>query len=481
MSQPAVVQTEIDNALGVLPQGSGTLAVIGTSTLGTVNAPATFARVKDLVAAFGIGPAVEAAAHYIDRYAKPVLFCKTTATTAGAMGAITFVGTGTSIPTLTGGFTPVDDYDFQINIVNGGTIGITGITLQWSVDGGRTFSPITALGTANTFLVGDTGIQISFAAGTLVALDTFSSRCTAPQWITGDLATGLTALRNSAQPWELCEVAGLCAAADISQLDASFSAMAAAGKFRAFIAHVRTQNAAETYAAYTTAMTVIAAASSSKFGMVCAGSMETVSPVTGRQYRRPPSFTIAAREASVTEETDTADVKLGPLPVTIINDTNGNQKYYNESISPGLDDQRFCTLRTWEGRTGVYVNRPRAFSPAGSDFKLLAHRRVMNLARATTRAYMETRLNSPIIVNPTTGFILEKDALEIESGASEQLRSVLAAKPKASSWVYSLSRVDNILSTSNLTTQMRIVPLGYVETITEEDGFRNPALAAQTS
>ena len=86
-----------------------------------------------------------------------------------------------------------------------------------------------------------------------------------------------------------------------------------------------------------------------------------VSGVTRRKYRRPISFDVASNEASVSPHINIAAVTLGPRPGVSITDANGNPKHHDESINPGLDDARFTTFRTWEGRAGVYVNRSRIF------------------------------------------------------------------------------------------------------------------------
>jgi hypothetical protein len=215
--------------------------------------------------------------------------------------------------------------------------------------------------------------------------------------------------------------------------------------------------------------------------MLCAGAGELTSSASGRKYLRPYAFVEAARQASVSEEINTADVNLGPIVGFSIRDANGNAKHHDESLNPGLDDARFCVARTWEGLQGVYCNRPRLFSAAGSDFQLLTHRRVMNLAHETLRAYFLRRLNSPIRVNKTTGFILESEAAEIEAGALAALEAVLLAKPKASGCEVSISRTDNLLSTKTITGQARIIPLAYSEFIDLDLGFSNPALQVQAA
>jgi len=480
MSQPAVNISELDGSLGVLPASSGRLfALVGTSTAGTVNTPATYARVKDITAAFGYGPLVEAACEYVAKYSKPVLLVRSGNTTTGTVSAVTSVATGTAVVTITASPTPNDDYEFALKIVAGGTRGTAGITYQLSYDGGRTYGATTALGTAVAITIPNAGGVIwAIAAGTLVAGDLFTARSVAPQWNNTELGTALDALAASAVDWELVHVVGPLDATSAGIIDTKMSSMFTSGKYHSWIGSARVPTIGESEATYATAMGVISAAFSSVYGEFCAGACKLTSSVSGRKYKRPVAFLVAAREASVSEETNIADPNLTPLTGVSIRDTNGNADEHDESLSPGLDDLGFCVLRTWDG-TGVYVNRPRLICPAGSDFQLQPHRRVLNLAHAALRAYFLRRLNKPILVSKATGFILESEAKEIELGATSALNSTLMAKPKASSVMFSLSRTDNVLSTKTLTGSARVVPLAYPETINLDVGFYNPALQFQ--
>lgn len=484
MTQPAVNITELDGALGVLPPSAGALfALIGASTGGTlaVNTPATFAKVRDLVAAAGVGPLVEAAAHYVERYGKPVVIVRTGQTTAGACGAVDATGapTGTSVVTENSGTAPFDDYEVRLVVVLGGTIGTGPITLKWSVDGGRTYSPNVSLGTAVFLVLGDTGVRLNFAAGTLVTGEYFTARTTAPQWNGTELGLGLDALIASAAFWELVQIVGPLDSTFFDSIDLKITGAAAAGKFHAWIANTRMPTVGESEATYLSSVSGVYASDVTKHGVLCAGATKLTSSITGRKYKRPIAFVVAAREASVSEEVNTADVNLGTLQGAAIRDDNGNADEHDESLNPGLDDARFCVLRTWEGIPGVYVNRPRLFSSEGSDFQLLPHRRVINLAHAALRVYFIRRLNKPILVDATTGFIAEAEALEIEAGARAVLAGALLAKPKASAVLFTLSRTDNLLSTKTLTGQARVVPLAYPEFINLDLGFFNPALQLQ--
>jgi hypothetical protein len=488
MTQPAVNMTELDGALGILPPSAGALlAVVGTSTTGPVDTPAAFARVSDVVATFGAGPLVEAAAYAITKFGRPVLCVRTGNTTDGDLTAAALVGTGTGTVSISASDNPNDDYEFYIEVITGGALGTAGITFKWSLDGGRTLSSETALGTALVFEFPDTGnpgdddVELTFgtAAQTLVVGDIITFRGTAPMWNAAEIGTALVALRKCAQLWSIVEVVGAMDATLFAAVETAVGAMPAYGKDRMYIGHARVPDVGEDEATYLAALDAIYGDLTTVYGAVCAGSAKVISGVSGRQYRRPPSFWVAPAHAVKSEEVNLANVKVGRMDGVILTDSNGNPDDHDESTNPGLDDARFLTLRTWEGRPGVYINRPRLLSTATSDYQLIPHRRVINLAKSVIRSYLEERVNEEILVDSTTGYILEEEALEIEAGANAALRGALLAKPKASGARFVLSRTDNLLSTKTLNCSCRVVPLAYPEFIEVEIGYENPAIQAR--
>ena len=488
MTQPAVTMTELDGALGILPPTSGALlAIVGTSSEGDVDTPAAYARVSDVVAAFGLGPLVEAAAYAITKFGRPVLLVRTGDTTAGSLTSAVLVGTGTAAVDVSGSPAPIDDSEFHIEIITGGVLGTGPISFKHSMDGGRTQSAETALGTALTFEFPDSGdpavneVELTFgiATETLVAGDIITFRSTAPMWNASEIATAMTALRKCVQLWSVVEVCGAMDATLFAAVESAVSGMPAYGKDRMYIGHARIPDIAESEATYLTALVAVYSALSTIYGSVCAGTAKIISGVSGRQYRRPPSFWVAPAHAVKSQEVNLANVKAGRMDGVIITDSDGNPDDHDESTNPGLDDARFLVLRTWEGRPGVYINRPRLLSTPTSDYQLIPHRRIMNLAKTIIRAYLEERVNEEILVDSTTGYILEEEALEIEAGANAALRGSLMAKPKASGASFTLSRTDNLLSTSTINCTCRVVPLAYPEFIEVEIGFENPAIQAR--
>lgn len=485
MSQPSADLTELDGGLGVLPPSSGKLlAVVGVSSLGTVDQPSTWRNPRTFAAAFGVGPGVEAAAHAMELYGQPVVFVRTGQTVTGDYGAIDDAGvTGTATITETTSTEPLDDYEVVVEIVNGGTTGTTGITWRYSLDGGRTWSAVQSLGTGLIFALTGTGVSFTAdTAKTLVTGDTFSCTTTAPQWDDTEIAAALDALKVSQVSWEIVHVVGAIDADAFTAIDGKVSGMATAGKYRAWVGNVVIPGAAETEADYLTAQSAAFLSKASVHGMLCAGACNLVSSVTGRTQRRPVSFVVAAREAASSPEKNIANIlHMGALKNVSIRDSNGNPDEHDETANPGLADARFTVLRTWEGRQGVYVNEPLIFSATGSDFTLMAHRRVMNIALEILRAYFEERCSRPIRVDKTTGFILESEALEMESGANARLRAALLTTPKASNAYCVIARDENILSTRTVSGDARIVPLAYPRTFEITVGFENPALSVQAA
>jgi len=303
--------------------------------------------------------------------------------------------------------------------------------------------------------------------GTLVAGDVFTVLTTAPQGDAEDLAEALEALRLHTGAWTLLEVYGALGSSDLSALDAKLEAMATGGKNRRCVAHVRLPDAGETEAAYLASVDGVFSSSASPRTVLCAGAANIDSSIgKRRRYRRPPSLAVAPLLCSVGEEVDIAELAYR-LPGVFIKDTNGNPDEHDERQSPGLDDARFTTLRSWEGRTGVYVNNPRLFSEAGSDFLYAQHGRVIDVACTIVREELEPILSKGFRAKTDgTGRINPEDALAIEGKVNGRLVRELVGTRKTSSAAFTLSRTDNVLTTGEITWQTRVVPLIYIKQAT---------------
>lgn len=185
----------IDDTAGAFAGGTGYCVVMGCAQSGAVATPLVFASAKSLIDTHGYSPAVDYAALHIQTTKKPVIFVRLTTATVGVVGRQNSSGvTGTSVISIAAGAAGyLEETDSTITVVNGGTIGVTGITFNYSADGGRT-EKLIRLGTASSYTVPYLGIVISFAAGTLIAGDVYSFTTTAPMWDSAGLAAARTAL-----------------------------------------------------------------------------------------------------------------------------------------------------------------------------------------------------------------------------------------------------------------------------------------------
>ncbi len=475
MANPKVTQSFLDGQVGVRALANGDIPLlIGCSSSGTVNIPTKYGggRQAQILADYGYGPMPQLAA-LLSSLGVTVVVCKTTSTTPGSQSAVVFSGTGTSVITTTGASR--DDYEVFFKVVAGGTIGVAGITFQYSLDNGRTFSQIIALGTANNYLLPNTGITLAFAAGTLVAADTAKFLGTAPKWGTSDITSAFTAAYASLLVWDFACITGPCSATEAATVKTQMTAAEAGYRYTSTLVETVRQTAAQSDSAWQAVIVPDWAAFSGSRIVSCAGLDKLSSPLDGFNYLRPSMWEACIRACLVDAAIDLARVLDGPLLGSIV-DSQLNLVAHDERSQPGLDDARFLTLTSIIGETGVFITNPKTMAPAGSDFDLWQFRRVMDKAAAATYAALRKLLSSGVRVDKKTGFILEKDALAIEQIVNSALRDEIMSKGRASAAYFILSRTDNILSTRTLTGKTRIVPLGYIKTLVNELAFENPAL-----
>jgi hypothetical protein len=472
MALPRVVTTIEEGRLGAIS--------LTDDDVCTSNVPTKFAagQVRALVAAYGYGPGTQAASLMLaDGHA--VVFTKLPSTTPGDEGtegadnAVTLVGTGTSVITLTGAAYDSGQWIFLVD--TGCTIGVTGGKFSYSRDGGRSYSAIISLGTATTYLIPNSNITLNFAAGTLVAGDVSTFISKEPEWAGADLAAGFAALLASSHTYSFVHLVGPCTATEGGNVKTEITAFEAANKWSSVVVDDLHQTSAQSEAVWLAARIVEWAAFTSTRVVVGAGKVAITSPIDASAYLRPVSWAAVRRAVQFDIHYDLSRVKSGPLNATIVNSV-GNLIGHDERTTPGLDAARFLTATTIIGKTGVYVGNPNVMCTAGSDFTLWQYRRVMDKACEITYTVLAEQLSDHVRLDKVTGFILEKDALAIESAVNSQLRIHLIAKGRVSDAYFILSRTDDISATKTVTGETSILPLGYLKRINHTIGFVNPAL-----
>ena len=464
MAAPSVNITVTNGGLGNAPPSpSQTVAVFGCSSAGTANVVSgPYSSVSKLITDYGYGPGVESAAALIAAGAQP-LFVKTPSTTPGSSSAVVKTGTaGLSVMTVSVGVA-YDRYNVIVTITRSGTVG-SGIPggFTYSLDGGVTTSLEVRMPVSGDYVIPNTGLTIHFTAATIGAGDTYTFTTIAPAWGNSDLTAAALALQQSTKIAGLIHVVGPMNATAAGVLNTALAAFPTNKKFIRAI--VETVDFTSTESAWITTIETDYALFTSDYIAVAAGPILYPSVISGVNYRRSCAFPAIVRAAQIAISQSIGEVSLGALPsVTTV--------YHDEYAVPGLDASRFMTTTSIPGLTGYYIQRPLMMYSVGSDFTELQYGRVMDEACRIVYSYFVQRLNSRVRLNPTTGFILEKDARALESGCYTQLQSGLLNTGDANAASVAVARNDAIQSTKTLTVTVKVQPVGYSEFINVTIGF----------
>jgi hypothetical protein len=477
MSVPSVSITKVDGNTGVVrPSPTGVLAIVAPCEKGTLNAPLTVMRDDVARTEFGYGPLTEDAAYELPASGNPALLVLGDATTAGDYGAFVVTNAGTSI--ITEGVTePLDAFDVVVQFTVGATVGVAGAKYKVSLNGGASFGKLTALGTANTITIPNTGVSLALAAGTILATTKVAFPTTAPKMVAADVPASLEALRVATAPFE-CVFLDLDATSAIFTVVANWlAALNLTGRFKTAVLNFRRRAiGTESEAAYATAFETEFGDSVSPDIVVCADGGDVTSSIRALTQFRPTALAVAARGMKVPLGVDVAYINDGPVPGFKITNERGNPKYHDEANYPGIDDVRGTALRSVDGRQGAFINNARLMSAAGSDYVFWQHARTINRACEIAFQILTGALSKGVQKDPVAGpagerYIAEHEALEIEALANAAIRKELQGQ--VDDIQFRMSRTDDISSNqgANINAAIENVALGYIKKFTVTAGF----------
>lgn len=473
---PGVYDTDQDGSTGVAPQTdpTGIVAIIAASSDATslaIDMPAMYTDWPTASAAGGTGPLIELGAYFLSVTGKPVVLVRVTGS-AGVYGVIDHTGVlGTAVPTA-GVTVPLDTFNVQVKIGVGGTIGVAGITYQYSIDNGETWSPVQALGVATSIVIPATGVTfVLTAAQTFVAGDIFKCPTTGPRVLEADIANALAALAATSLPWDGVFIDGDADQTMIAAVDTWLTGLWTSGEYKWASLNTRLKTAGETETAYATAMQTIRNAASSKYCHVAAEGCDAISPIRDVYMVRQAHLGIIARALKGDLARMASVPGDGPLANIRITTPSGSPNYHNEQKNPGLDDMGFSTLRSIPRRSGAYNTLTRVFSALGSDWVFLPHSRVMNLAKQLAydrlSAITSLGVHTQKIKNAQgqiVRVITEADAQKIEDLVNPAYTQQITGENRASNATFALSRSDDLSSNGpqTLTYTIQVDALRYV-------------------
>ncbi len=468
-SQEVVIR---DPGLGLVAPATSRLVLLGCCSSGTNNAVKSFSSINDLVSELGQGPLVEDAAYALQRGGAPVLCVRVNGSIVGAAGAVTPARVSSSTGTVAVAGAAFDAYEVTVEVLKTGTLGAA--HWRYTLDG-VTWSPTLMVPGGGTYVVPQTGLTLTFAAGAgplfFETGDRFAFTCTAPFYSPTDLGNAIGGLVASPLAWDFLALSGVAASASAAAaldaaLDGHLAAMQATHRPRRGMLDAGSNdtpgNVVTAYAALTSRRVLRA------YGGL---RLTSAKGIIGWQSIRKTALTAyAARAAASLISTDLARVATGPVEgVTSLE--------YDEFRSGLLDDARIATMRTWEGRPGYYPSFGWLASPPGSDFTRWQFGRLMDVACATLYATLAEFINAGLR-SLESGALDERDAERIETRVNDALRAVLTQPQNiegtgghVSAVRYSVIRTNNVVTTETLLGELAMRPHAYPKFIKTQVGY----------
>lgn len=491
-------------------------AIIGCCSAGTVNQIVASPNPTVFQTTCGYGIGVEAAGLCASQNGL-ALFTKVPSNVAGTTTAVTHVGTGVSVMTVTGA--PYDDGDVLVKVTGAGTVstgGPAGI-IQVSLDNGRTFGPSITLplSAPATYAIANTNMTLSFShAGTddLVVGDTYTFGASGPAWQNSDVESALNTLAGSqygvvgwGSTWIVGNggsgsqaLTGGVDGADATIIEGYLDELATAYTYtRSFLsARDASPPAAfggtgESEVSWINSVNADYSNVSARRLCVGAANWNTPSafanPSAGTPiYRRNVAWDGAARLVNLAAtgaggpQTHLGRVSDGSLATIVVDsskDPLDGFVYHDESQVAGLDyifsgvGGRFMTTTTRKKRPGVFITNPLLMSPPGSVFTMLMYGSVMDVACDVVYAVGSQFINSDLRLNPN-GTIFVNDALMIQATIAAAINEqMLSAKMISPRTIVVVDQTNNIRTTGNVNITVTIVSRGYVLKETVNIGF----------
>jgi hypothetical protein len=499
MTLPYVRETVLDGALATASDDpSNVVAILGHCTLGTAHTLYSMTSPELVRASLGLGKLAEQVANVlVAGKGKVTVLAMPLTATAGALGSVTKTAAGSKDGVVADNSSaPVDDFDLVIRITTGGAIGTA--LFVYSLDGGLSFTS-RPIATAATVGIGTTGISVAFTsvATGFDAGDLFAAHAAGPTVDHTEVAAAMDALLADPRRWKMVHAlgfpAGSSAAARATEaaliagaVDTKLDTGANVSRYARGVT-----DGAGVHAGADISDTVIKGAFTQTLERtgVGAGFCLLTGGIDASIQKRPSSWPIFARLAGAPIHHNPGRVKSGPLERVGRLKSRATDpiawSFHDESnATTTLDDAGFLTLRTLNGKNGVYASRGTMMTDPGSDFREIQRGMVMDRACTVGHDAMLDELNDTVRVNKKTGFLDERDAQAIERRVLSLEESALVSPEAdgtgahASAVTFVITRNVDLLSTKNLKYRVRVVPLGELQFIDGEFGFVNPFLSS---
>lgn len=467
-----------DGGIGLSALGTIFPLVIGACSSGTASTLYFSTNQNSLRDTLGQGPAVELALPMITERGG-VLVLKTPASTAGAAGSVTKTPASASTGTITVVGAAYDAYQARVRIKATGALGVA--RFDYSLDqlgDSPTYSEEITVPSGGTYAITGTNLTLTFVPGGGPILfesgDYHVFACTAPQYTTSDLSTAWTAMLAALGEYIVEEAyfTGRSASASAAAtMAATVSTLMSSLEARKRWARAMMDCGNDTSANVITSIVPFA---NSRLAVVFGqADVPTLNPRAGWGVPRvSAAHALAERAAGADLSENLGRVASGPLRVLKITADEGSSQAFIES-------HKINTLRTYDGEAGIFSTNGYLKSAAGSDFLYWDWGRVIDrICRVIYSAQQKWLLKKVRVLPDGTGRIDPRDAVRIEtmvrSALKDEILDAITAEGFAShvsALEYVVDLNNNVLTTRQLKSTCRAVPLPPIESIATDIGL----------
>lgn len=169
------------------------------------------------------------------------------------------------------------------------------------------------------------------------------------------------------------------------------------------------------------------------------------------------------------------DIEMGFGDITLDSDSKftSTLKYssINKTKLDTLDDKGYIFLCKYSGlESGVYFSKDQTCANSDSDYRTVARNRTINKSRRAVRAVLLPYVNSPLKVDPSTGYLSSAKITMFQNLVSDVL-DTMETNEEISGYSVTIDKSQNVLKNDKLIIQYSLVPVGVATTIEVEEGL----------
>lgn len=167
------------------------------------------------------------------------------------------------------------------------------------------------------------------------------------------------------------------------------------------------------------------------------------------------------------------DIELGFGDINLTADSEFTSLNMYESLSPvlldDLDEKGYIFPMKYSGReNGIYISKDQTCSVG--DYRTIARNRTINKSRRSIRAVLLPYVNSPLMVNPATGFLAPSKISAFKTLIGDTLAKMQASQ-EISGYAVTIDPNQNVLISDLFRISYVIVPVGVANKIYVEEGL----------